>query len=113
MDVVYRRGEASVSDVLAELPDPPSYSAVRALLRVLAEKGHVHHREDGPRYLYRPAVAAADARASALRRLVGTFFGGSPALAVTALLDLDQNSLDDAELDRLARRIEEARQKES
>lgn len=111
MEVVYRRGEASVADVLGDLPDPPSYSAVRALLRVLEEKGHLHHREDGPRYLYRPTVPARDARDSALRRLVGTFFGGSPARAAVALLDLDTDSLDDAELDRLARRIEEARNK--
>ena len=110
MDVIYRRGRATVQEVLAELPDPPSYSAVRALLRVLEEKGHVRHEQDGPRYVYLATVSRDVARKSALRRVLATFFDGSAGAAVAALLDLSEEELTDEELARLAERIERARQ---
>jgi predicted transcriptional regulator len=109
MDVVYRVGKASVSDVLERLPDPPSYSAVRALMRILEEKGHLSHEQDGPRYVYLPTVPRDAAQASALSHLVRTFFGGSAEAAVAALLDLPEHGMNEGELDRLSRLIEEAR----
>ena len=109
MDVVYRLGKASVTDVLDRLPDPPSYSAVRALMRILEEKGHLSHEQDGPRYVYLPTVPRDAAQASALTHLVRTFFGGSAEAAVAALLELPENGLSGGELDRLSRLIEDAR----
>lgn len=109
MDVIYRRGAASVAEVLTELPDPPSYSAVRAMLRILEEKGHLQHEQDGPRYVYRPVVPGAVARESAMERLVRTFFGGSTEEAVAAFLDRSAEQLSDDELDRLVELIERAR----
>lgn len=110
MDVIYRLGCASVQDVRDRLPDPPSYSAVRALLRVLEQKGHLKHEHDGPRYLYRPTVPRDVARRSALRQLLRTFFDGSPEEAVATLLDVSGRDLSDQELDRLAELIERTRQ---
>jgi predicted transcriptional regulator len=112
MDVVYRLGRASVADVLERLPDPPSYSAVRAMLRILEEKGHLRHEQDGPRYLYLPTVPRETAKESALKHLLRTFFGGSTTAAVAALLDLSEDHLSEAELDRLSRLIENARERE-
>lgn len=112
MDVIYRRDEATVADVLAELPDPPSYSAVRAMLRKLEEKGHLVHKEDGPRYLYRPVLPAEQARGTALDRLVRTFFDGSPIKTVSALLDRSAADLSPEELDDLSRLIEDAKKRE-
>jgi BlaI family transcriptional regulator, penicillinase repressor len=109
MDVLYARGQATVAEVRRRLPDPPSYSAVRALLRVLEEKGHLEHRQDGPRYVYRPTVPREEARESALRHLVKTFFDGSAEGAVAALLDLEAGELAPADFDRLAAMIERAR----
>ena len=109
MDVIYRRGRATAADVHADLPDPPSYSAVRALLRVLESKGHLHHVSDGPRYVFAPTVPRERARDSALRQLVGTFFDGSTEAAVAALLDLNATRLSDAELNRLAGLIAQAK----
>lgn len=108
MDVIYRRGRATAAEVLEDLPDPPSYSAVRALLRLLEEKGHVEHEQDGPRYVYAPTVARDRARRSALKHVVRTFFDGSASEAMAALLD-GETRLDDAELDRLSAMIEQAR----
>jgi predicted transcriptional regulator len=102
MDVIYRRSRATAADVHAEIPNPPGYSAVRALLRVLESKGHLRHVADGPRYVYSPTVPRERARDSALRQLVGTFFDGSTEAAVAALLDLSAAKLSDAELNRLA-----------
>ena len=110
MDVVYRRGRVSASDVVAELPDPPSYSAVRAMLRILEEKGHLTHSTDGPRYVYTPVVSRSAARQSALRQVVRTFFDGSPTKAAAALLDMSGNKLSPTEAEELARLIERARQ---
>ena len=109
MDVVYRLGKATVTDVLERLPDPPSYSAVRALMRILEEKGHLSHEQDGPRYVYLPIVPRDAAQQSALSHMVRTFFGGSAEAAVAALLELPENGLSNGELDRLSRLIEEAR----
>ncbi len=112
MEVVYRLEEASVGDVRSGMADPPSYSAVRAAMNVLVEKGHLARRRVGRKYAYRPTVAPSRARKSALQSLVDTFFAGSVESAVASLLDLRSRNLDDEELDRLARRIEEARQRE-
>ncbi|MHB1556965.1 MAG: BlaI/MecI/CopY family transcriptional regulator [Isosphaeraceae bacterium] len=109
MDVVYRRGRATAAEVLEEMPDPPSYSAVRAMLRVLEEKGELRHEQDGPRYVFLPTVPREQARRSALRNLVRTFFDGSTEQAVAALLDPADGKLSDDELARLARLINRAR----
>jgi BlaI family transcriptional regulator, penicillinase repressor len=109
MDFLFRHGKATVAEVLSGIPDPPSYSAVRAMLRTLEEKGHVTHEEDGRAYVYRPTVARDRARRSALKHLVSTFFAGSTEQAVAALLDLSGPKLSDGELDRLARLVDQAR----
>ncbi len=110
MDVIYQLGEASVSDVMERIPEPPSYSAVRALLRVLEEKSLVRHRQDGPRYVYIPTVSHNKAKQSALQQMLSTFFEGSTERAVAALLDLSSSNLSPEELDRLAGLIERARE---
>lgn len=109
MDVVYRLGKTSVTDVLERLPDPPSYSAVRALMRILEEKGHLKHEQDGPRYVYLPTVPRDAAQGAALSHLVRTFFGGSTEAAVAALLEMPEGGMNEDELDRLSRLIDEAR----
>lgn len=109
MDVIYARGSVTVQEVVNEIPDPPGYSAVRAMLRVLEEKGHVKHREEGPRYVYLPTVPRDEASRSALRQLVRTFFDGSAELAAAALLDMSGSDLSEQELDRLQEVIESAR----
>jgi BlaI family transcriptional regulator, penicillinase repressor len=109
MDVVYRRGQASVAEVLAELPDPPSYSAVRALMGVLESKGHLRHQQQGTAYIYMPTVPAESARKSAVRHLLQTFFGGSTERAMAALLDASQSKLSAGDLDRLSQLIEAAK----
>ncbi|HYO12633.1 MAG TPA: BlaI/MecI/CopY family transcriptional regulator [Thermoanaerobaculia bacterium] len=109
MEAVYKLGSATVSDVMAELPDPPSYSAVRAMLGKLEAKGCLEHRQEGPRYLYLATVPRQEARESALQRLVRTFFDGSTEKAVTALLGMSAGEMTDEELDRLSTLIEEAK----
>lgn len=109
MDIIYRRGQATVAEVLSDIPDAPSYSAVRALLRVLEEKGHLRHEQEVRRYVFRATVARDRARRTALKQLVRTFFEGSAEQAVAALLDLSAFKLSDAELDRLTGLIEQAR----
>jgi BlaI family penicillinase repressor len=109
LDIVYQRGSATAADVQAALPEPPSYSAVRALLRILEEKGHVRHEQDGPRYVYLPTVARDNAQRSALRHVLQTFFDGSAEQAISALLGDSSRKLSSAELDRLARMIDTAR----
>lgn len=111
MDIVYRAGEVTVAEVLAALPDPPTYSAVRALLRILESKGHLAHRQDGPRYVYTPRVPREEARESALTRLLATFFDGSVERTVATLLDLEAENLSDEELDRLAELVAAAKRK--
>jgi len=110
MEVVYREGQAAATDVLAKIPDPPSYSAVRAMLRILEQKGHLRHVAEGNRYVYRPTVPADRARRSALKSLLQTFFEGSPEKAVAALLDMSRSELSAGDLDRLSRLIEQARE---
>jgi BlaI family transcriptional regulator, penicillinase repressor len=102
VEVLYRRGKATVAEVLADLPDPPSYSAVRGMLALLEEKGHVRHKRDGMRYVYTPAVAASKARQSALRQLVSTFFEGSPLAAAAALLEMSDHKLSPEEREQLS-----------
>jgi BlaI family penicillinase repressor len=112
MDSVYRRGSATAAEVLQDLPDPPSYSAVRAMLRKLQDKGYLLAAQDGPRYLYSAVIPAEEARESALHRLVRTFFDGSRAKAVAALLDPDEGALsadEMRELEELIRRQKEGK----
>ncbi len=109
MDALYRRGRATAAEVLADLPGDPSYSTVRTQLRVLEEKGHVRHEEQGLRYVYAPAVPRLAARKSALRHLVETFFDGSAETVVAALLGTEAAKLSDEELDRIACLVHDAR----
>ena len=108
IETVYRLGRASVAQVLAELPDPPTYSAVRGMLNLLEEKGHLRHEQDGLKYVYLPVVAPADASRSAMAHVVHTFFGGSPAEAATALFDLPDRKLSREELERLSQLVRQA-----
>ena len=109
MDVLYRDGQATASEVLAALPDPPSYSAVRAMLRILENKGHARHIAEGTRYVYQPTLPRDRAGRPALAGVLETFFDGSAEKAVAALLDLSRHELTDADLDRLSDLIEQAR----
>lgn len=110
MDVVYRLGRATATDVLAQMPEPPSYSAVRAMLRVLENKGHLRHVLEGKSYAYFPTLARTRASRSALRNMLQTFFDGSTEKAVAALLDLSRADLTDEEFARLSNLIDHARQ---
>jgi predicted transcriptional regulator len=109
MEVIYSRGRATAAEVREDLPEAPSYSAVRAMLRILEEKGHLVHETEGPRYVFLPTVPREKARETALKRMVQTFFGGSPESAVAALLDLDEDNLGPEALDRLSEKIAEAK----
>jgi predicted transcriptional regulator len=109
MDIVYEMKEASALQVLERLPSPPSYSAVRALLRVLEQKGHLVHRQDGPRYMYVPRLAKDKARRSALAHLKQTFFDGSTTDVVAALLDISEEDLSPDDYARLTELIDKAR----
>lgn len=110
MEVVYRLGRATASEVRGELPDPPSYSAVRAMLRILEEKGHLDHAQEGIRHVYFPTVAHEDVRESAMRNVVRTFFAGSTAAAMAALLDGADERPSDEELDAFEKMIQQARE---
>ena len=110
MDILYQRGKASANDVRDAMPDAPSYSAVRAMLRVLEEKGHIKHQEEGMKYVYAPVVAAGKAKRSAVKHVMDTFFQGSAEQIVAALLDVSSNRLTHEELDRMAALIEKAKQ---
>ena len=109
MDILYRTGRATVAEVMAEMDDPPSYSGVRALLRVLVQKGHLKHEQDGPRYVYLATLPRDRARVGALKQLVTTFFDGSAEQAMAALIDTQAPKLSKEELDRLAKLIDRAR----
>src|SRR6185437_12780455 len=109
MDVIYRRGRASVTEVLADLTDPPSYSAVRGMLRLLEDKGYLRHEQEGPRYVYLPTADRKNVSKSAVRDLVRTFFDDSASSAVAAMLGQYEGQLSEAELDRLETLIERAR----
>jgi len=109
MDILYQRGRASAADVREAMEDAPGYSAVRAMLRVLEEKGHVRHEEEGMKYVFVPTVARDKARRSAVKHVLDTFFAGSPEQIVAALLDVSSTRLTHAELDRMAALIEQAK----
>ncbi len=109
MDIVYELGRVSAAEVQGRLPDPPSYSAVRAMLRILEDKGHLRHEQEGPRYVFVPIVSHERAQQTALRRVLRTFFGGSPEGAMAALIDIGRKELDSNELERLAAMIDDAR----
>jgi predicted transcriptional regulator len=109
MEIVYELGRATAADVREAMPDPPSYSAVRAMLRILEDKGHLQHEQDGPRYVFLPTVPPERARESALKRVVRTFFDGSAEGAMSALLEIADDRLDQEALDRIAERIEDAK----
>ena len=109
MEAVYRRGHATVAEVLRDLPDPPSYTSVRTMLRLLEKKGHLRHREDGRKFVYLPVVAPARASRSALKSVLATFFDGSVEKAVASLIGLGAGKLSDAEFGRLAELIDRAR----
>jgi BlaI family transcriptional regulator, penicillinase repressor len=112
MESIYRRGEASAVEVLADLPDPPSRTSVRTLLRILETKGHLSHRVQGKEFVYKPIKSRERVAKPALRRVLETFFGGSIARAMAAHLADPKISLSDEELERLTKLIEQAKRKE-
>jgi len=109
LDILFRRGQATVAEVQEALTDPPGYSAVRATLNVLVEKGHVQHKQDGPRYVYLPAIPAGSARNAAVQHLVDTFFGGSAEEAAVALLERSDAKISREAVERITRGIQNAR----
>ena len=111
MEIIYRRGSATAADVLADLPDPPTYTAVRGMLRLLETKGHVRHEQEGPRYVYYPTVDPDRVSKSAVRHLVRTFFDNSASSAVAAMVGMYEDRWTDDDLDKLERLIEKARSK--
>jgi BlaI family penicillinase repressor len=110
MDILHRRGEATVAEIMGELPDPPTYSAVRSVLRILAEKELILHKEDGPRYVYFPAQPTERAREDVLAHVVRTYFAGSPEQAVTALLRMADADMSSEEIERHREAIRRARE---
>ena len=109
MDIIYHRGRATAAEVLKDIPDPPSYSSIRALLRLLEEKGHVTHEADGQRYVFIPTVPREQAGNSAIKHMLRTFFNGSREQAVAAMLDLPDSELSDSDLEGLSKLIDKAR----
>lgn len=109
MDIVYELEKVSVAQVLEKLPNPPSYSAVRALLRVLEEKGHLKHKQEGPRYIYYPTLSREEARQNALKHIMKTFFDNSTEDFVAALLNISEDKLSDIDYKRLTELIKKAR----
>ncbi len=109
MDIIYQRGQATAAEVLENLPDPPSYSAVRAMLKILEDKGHLRHKQQGPRYVFLPKVSREKAKRSAVKHLLQTFFDGSAESAVATLLDVSRSDLSNADLDRLNSLISQAK----
>jgi BlaI family penicillinase repressor len=109
MDILYRSGKASASEVREAMPDAPGYSAVRAMLRILEEKGHVKHQAEGLKYVYVPTVAQDKAKRSAVKHVLDTFFSGSAEQIVAALLDVSATRLTRDELDRMSELIEKAK----
>ena len=109
MDIIYRKGTASAAEIQKNLPSAPGYSAVRALLRVLEDKGYLKHKKDGQRYLFYPVIRKSTVRKSALSHVVSTFFDGSIEQAVSTLLDVSKDELTEDQLDRMMRAIEKAR----
>lgn len=109
MDILYQRGKASAAEVRNAMDDAPSYSAVRAMLRTLEEKGHIHHEMDGLKYVYLPSLGKEKAKRSAVKHLLRTFFGDSPEQIVAALLDVSAKKLTPEELNRMSDMIERAK----
>ncbi|MCG8604110.1 BlaI/MecI/CopY family transcriptional regulator [bacterium] len=109
LDIIYRLGEGSVSDVLKQIPDPPAYNSVRVILTILENKGYLSHRQEGQKYIYSPTELLDNAKKSALKHLVSTFFEGSAPKAVSTLLDMSAANLSEAELNELAQMIEQAK----
>jgi predicted transcriptional regulator len=110
MDILHRRSGATVAEIMSDLPDPPTYSAVRSVLRILGEKGLIKHKEDGPRYVYYPAESTESTRDDMLAHVVRTYFANSPEQAVTALLRMSDVDIEDDEVKRLRETISRARQ---
>ncbi len=109
MDIIYQLGQATAAEVLENLPDPPSYSAVRAMLKILEDKGHLRHKQQGPRYVFLPRLSREKAKRSAVKHLLQTFFDGSAESAVATLLDVSRSDLSNADLDRLNSLISQAK----
>ena len=109
MDIIYNNGEATVSHVHQQMPEPPSYTTVRTLMRLLEEKGHLKHKQDGPRYIYLPTVPKTKAQQSALRQMMSTFFNNSPTQAVAALLDLESTKLSEDDIRELETLLKQAK----
>jgi len=109
MDIIYQLGQATAAEVMENLPDPPSYSAVRAMLKILEDKGHLRHKQQGPRYVFLPTVSREKAKRSAVKHLLQTFFDGSAESAVATLLDVSRSDLSNADLDRLNSLISQAK----
>ena len=109
MDIIFREGRATAAEILEKLPDPPSYSSVRALLSILERKGFIKHSEQGPRYVYSPTISQDKAKRKALQHLIHTFFNGSTEKVVATLLDISSSDLNEEELDRLIDMINEAK----
>jgi BlaI family transcriptional regulator, penicillinase repressor len=112
MEIIYSRGKATAGEIHGEMADPPSYSTVRTLLKVLEDKGFLSHASEGPRYVYSPCISAENAQRSAIEQLLRTFFNNSAVNAMAALLDMASSNLSGAELKRLSRLIQQAKKKE-
>ena len=112
MDIIYQKEKATAAEIKDLMPDPPSYSSVRALLRVLEDKGFLRHKEQGPRYIFYPTINREKAKTSALKHVMKTFFDNSTERLVAALLDMSDSNLSDEELDKMAQLIDEARKEE-
>lgn len=112
MTFIYRKGEATAAEVMEGISNPPSYSGVRAMLRILEEKGHLEHRKEGARYVYMPTISSAEAGRSAIDYMIQAFFSGSAERAVAALLDLKSDELSEDDLERLSNMIDQAKQQE-
>jgi BlaI family transcriptional regulator, penicillinase repressor len=110
MDIIYQKGNATAMDVMDGLPDPPSYSAVRAMLRILEEKGILKHKHNGPRYVFIPRVSRERAKKSAMKNILTTFFEGSPESAMATLLDVSKSDLSEEDFDRLENMIKKAKE---
>jgi BlaI family transcriptional regulator, penicillinase repressor len=113
MNIIYAKGRATATEIHAALPDPPTFSATRAIIRTLEEKGHIRHEEQGLKYIYLPVVPADKARRSALSNVVATFFQGSPSRLLATLLDSSASKISDEELRELEDLIRKARQEKS
>jgi predicted transcriptional regulator len=109
IEILHRRGESTVTEIMQAMPDPPTYSAVRSILRILGEKALISHKEDGPRYVYFPSKPTDKARDDMLAHVVQTYFAGSPEQAVTALLRMSDADMSDGEVERLRDKIRRAR----